>query len=80
MTLRKLAVLLVLLAFALVPAQRVHANETIRIMVGGVEKQIYLPAKLAEQLGYFKEQGLDVELLTEPAGVDAEDDFSPEPS
>ena len=47
-------------------------NEKITLMVGGMEKQIYLPAKLAEQLGYFKEQGLDVELLNEPAGVDAE--------
>jgi NitT/TauT family transport system substrate-binding protein len=47
------------------------AQEKIVIMVGGIEKQIYLPAKLAEQLGYYKEQGLNVELLTEPAGVDA---------
>lgn len=42
-------------------------------MVGGIEKQIYLPAKLAERLGYFKEQELNVKLLTEPAGVNAED-------
>jgi NitT/TauT family transport system substrate-binding protein len=60
-----------LLATALLPAQAARA-EKITIMVGGVEKQIYLPAKLAEQLGYFKEQGLEVELLTEPAGVQAE--------
>ena len=61
-----------LVAFAvLVPARSARA-EKITIMVGGIEKQIYLPAKLAEQLGYFKEQGLDVELLTEPAGVQAE--------
>ena len=52
-----------------------HAAGTIRIMVGGVEKQIYLPAKLAEQLGYFKEEGLDVELLSAPSGVDAEDEM-----
>ena len=49
-----------------------HAAEKITIMVGGYEKQIYLPAKLAESLGYFKEEGLDVELLNESAGVDAE--------
>ena len=55
----------------LVPARSARA-EKITIMVGGIEKQIYLPAKLAEQLGYFKEQGLEVELLTEPAGVQAE--------
>jgi NitT/TauT family transport system substrate-binding protein len=49
-----------------------NAADKITIMVGGYEKQIYLPAKLAEALGYFKDEGLDVELLNEPAGVDAE--------
>jgi len=51
------------------------AAEKISIMVGGIEKQIYLPAKLAEQLGYFKEQGLDVELVSEQAGVEAENEL-----
>src|SRR5258708_8597627 len=45
----------------------------IAIMVGGVEKQIYLPAMLTERLGYFKDEGLDVELSSEGAGVDATD-------
>lgn len=45
---------------------------TVKIMVGGIDKVIYLPAKLTERLGYFKEQGLDVQLLTEPAGAQAE--------
>jgi NitT/TauT family transport system substrate-binding protein len=58
-------------AVAFLPA-RVARAEKITVMVGGIEKQIYLPAKLADQLGYFKEQGLEVELLTEPAGVQAE--------
>ena len=49
-----------------------QAADKITIMVGGLEKQIYLPAKLTEQLGYFKEQGLDVELQSEQAGVNAE--------
>jgi NitT/TauT family transport system substrate-binding protein len=44
----------------------------LKIMVGGVEKVIYLPAKLTEQLGYFKEQGLNVQILSEPAGATAE--------
>ncbi|WP_026412940.1 ABC transporter substrate-binding protein [Actinomadura oligospora] len=44
----------------------------VKIMVGGIDKVIYLPAKLTEQLGYFKEQGVDVQLLTEPAGAIAE--------
>ena len=49
--------------------------EKITIMVGGYEKQIYLPAKLTEALGYFKDEGLEVELLNEPSGVDAEDEM-----
>src|SRR6478609_8691539 len=51
------------------------AADKITLMVGGYEKQIYLPAKLAEALGYFKDEGLDVELLNEPAGVDAENEM-----
>lgn len=47
----------------------------IRLMVAGIEKQIYLPVKLAEQLGYFREEGLNVELLSEPSGVNAEDEL-----
>lgn len=44
----------------------------VTIMVGGMEKIIYLPAKLAEVLGYYKAEGLNVELQNEPSGVDAE--------
>lgn len=44
----------------------------VKIMVGGIEKVIYLPAKLSDQLGYFKEEGLNVQLNTEPAGATAE--------
>src|SRR5260370_14293113 len=44
-------------------------------MVGGFTKLIYLPARLTEQLGYFKDEGLDVELLSQPAGVDAENEL-----
>jgi len=48
------------------------AKITVKIMVGGLNKQIYLPAMLTQQLGYYAEQGLDVQLSDEPAGVDAE--------
>src|SRR3954454_9951809 len=41
-------------------------------MVCGIDKVIYLPAKLTEQLGYFKDAGVDVQLLTEPSGAQAE--------
>jgi NitT/TauT family transport system substrate-binding protein len=44
---------------------------TVKIMVGGLDKQIYLPFRLAEQLGFSKQQGLNLQLLDEPAGVDA---------
>lgn len=43
----------------------------VKIMVGGIDKVIYLPAMLAQRLGYFKDEGVNVELLSEPAGIDA---------
>jgi NitT/TauT family transport system substrate-binding protein len=43
----------------------------VSIMVGGLNKQIYLPFMLAQQLGYYKDQGLNIALSDEPAGVDA---------
>ncbi|MGW7692152.1 ABC transporter substrate-binding protein [Streptomyces asiaticus] len=43
----------------------------VKIMVGGLDKVIYLPAMLSQRLGYFKAEGLKVQLLTEPAGVQA---------
>jgi NitT/TauT family transport system substrate-binding protein len=62
----------VLGATCLVCALNSIAGDKITIMVGGLDKQIYLPAKLAEQLGYLKETGLDIEVLSEPSGVNAE--------
>jgi NitT/TauT family transport system substrate-binding protein len=49
------------------------AGEPVRIMVAGIDKQIYLPATLAERLGYFAAQGLTVQLQSETSGVHAED-------
>ena len=43
-----------------------------KIMVGGLSKQIYLPNMLTQQLGYFKEQKLDVTLVDEQSGVGTE--------
>src|SRR6266851_3912709 len=45
----------------------------VSIMVGGLNKQIYLTATLAKQLGLFDAEGLDVTLYDEPSGVSAED-------
>jgi NitT/TauT family transport system substrate-binding protein len=44
----------------------------VKIMVGGIDKVIYLPAMLTQQLGYFKDEGVDVKLMTEPSGASAE--------
>jgi NitT/TauT family transport system substrate-binding protein len=44
----------------------------IKIMIGGIEKVIYLPGMLTQQLGGFARQGLDVELLNQPSGANAE--------
>lgn len=44
----------------------------VTIMVGGIDKVIYLPAMLTERLGYFDDEGVDVKLLTEPSGASAE--------
>ncbi|MFF1481737.1 ABC transporter substrate-binding protein [Streptomyces sp. NPDC058301] len=48
------------------------SSNKVKIMVGGLDKVIYLPAMLTQQLGFFKAEGLDVQLLSEPAGVQAE--------
>jgi len=44
----------------------------VSIMVGGLDKVIYLPAELTDRLGYFKEQGLTVKLESQPSGANAE--------
>ena len=62
-------------AFALAAGSTAAHAEKITIMVGGATKIIYLPAKLTEQLGYFKDEGLDVEIQSQPAGVDAENEL-----
>ncbi|MGV8988993.1 MAG: ABC transporter substrate-binding protein [Cypionkella sp.] len=49
--------------------------ERVALMVGGIEKQIYLPLILTQNLGYFTDEGLDVEILSEPAGAEAADEM-----
>ncbi len=46
----------------------------LKIMVGGLSKQIYLPNELAKQLGYFAQQGLDVTLIDEASGQSSENE------
>lgn len=47
------------------------AQTKVKLMVGGIDKQVYLPAKLTDQLGFFKEQGLDVEFYNSTSGSQA---------
>jgi NitT/TauT family transport system substrate-binding protein len=50
------------------------STPTVKIMVGGIDKQIYLPYQLAQGLGLYKKYGVNVELSTEQnGGVGAED-------
>ena len=47
---------------------------TVKLMVGGIDKQIYLPYQLAQSLGFYKKYGVNMELSTEVhGGVGAED-------
>ncbi|HEX9040072.1 MAG TPA: ABC transporter substrate-binding protein [Trebonia sp.] len=47
---------------------------TVTMMVGGIDKQIYLPYQLAQSLGFYKKYGVNMVLSTEQAGgVGAED-------
>ncbi|NML43191.1 ABC transporter substrate-binding protein [Ramlibacter sp. G-1-2-2] len=68
---RALGPLLVVLALASGMAGAGEAKTI--LIVAGTEKQIFLPAILAERLGYFRDEGLDVELQSEPSGVRAAD-------
>ncbi len=64
-----------LLLAALFLTAGVAQAERVSLMVGGIEKQIYLPLILARNLGYFTDEGLDVEILSEPAGAEAADEM-----
>ena len=47
---------------------------TVSLMVGGIDKQIYLPYQLAQNLGFYKKYGVNVQLSTEQnGGVGAEE-------
>jgi len=47
---------------------------TVTLMVGGIDKQIYLPYELAQQLGFYKKYGVNMVLSTEQnGGIGAED-------
>lgn len=64
-----------LLGVGIVGSVGAQAPPKMSLMVGGLEKIIYLPAMLTERLGYFKDAGINTELLNEGAGVSAEDEM-----
>lgn len=74
-TVRRAAAMAALVLGASGATRAAHAEDTITLMVGGIDKIIYLPAILAKRLGYFEQPGLDVNVVTEPAGVNAEDEL-----
>jgi NitT/TauT family transport system substrate-binding protein len=45
---------------------------SLKIMVGGLNKQIYLPNELTQQLGFFAQEGLNVTLIDEASGQSSE--------
>jgi NitT/TauT family transport system substrate-binding protein len=54
------------------PSKSSSETTRVSIMVGGLEKIIYIPYMLAEKLGYYKDEGITVTLVEESAGQDAE--------
>ena len=65
------------LAAGLALASGAHKSSglpTVKLMVGGIDKQIYLPYQLAQNLGFYKRYGVNVQLSTEQnGGVGAEE-------
>jgi NitT/TauT family transport system substrate-binding protein len=71
----KFGAALTALIFFCISTQSYGANEKITLMVGGLDKIIYLPVALADRLGYFADEGLEVELISDHSGVHAEDEL-----
>ena len=56
-------VALVLLLTSTVPGSALHASETIRISVSGGYNMIFLSAGVAQHKGFFKDEGLDADIV-----------------
>src|SRR6266508_410012 len=53
------------------PAPKATEKTAIRMAVGGQTQFIYLPLTLADQLGYFKDEGLSVNISDLRGGSEA---------
>jgi sulfonate transport system substrate-binding protein len=74
LTLAALVVAAATTGIAVAATAKQHSLPTVRLMVGGIDKQIYLPYQLAQGLGFYKKYGVNVQLSTETnGGVGAED-------
>ena len=51
-----------------------HEPSKLRIAVGGQTQLVYLPTTLADRLGYYKDEGLDVELQDFQGGAKSLED------
>ena len=71
MKLRDKLLLCASIAALLGAAPAARAADKVTLMVGGYEKLIYLPAKLAEGLGYFKAEGLEPTIVDFAGGSQA---------
>ena len=52
-------------------ARREGTGAHVRIAIGGQSQMIYLPATLAQELGYYRDEGIDVELQDFAGGAKA---------
>ena len=68
---RALALFVVLFALAVPASAQAPEKPKLQIGVGGKPLFYYLPLTIAEQKGYFKAEGLDVEILDFPGGARA---------
>src|ERR1700754_2719240 len=65
---KRLSALVGAIACSGAPCTPAQEAEKLTILVGGVEKILYLPAALTQQLGYFKDEGIDVDLVSVASG------------
>src|SRR4051812_38773388 len=65
-----LTVAAVVLSLSAASAQA-NAEDKVRIAVGGKSGVYYLPLSVTERLGYFKDAGLDVEIVDVASGARA---------
>lgn len=64
-----------IVAASLVPAADARAAEQLTVIVAGMEKQIYLPAEVAQHQGYFEQEDLDVRLVNVETGIEAQNEL-----